>query len=122
MNKRDVFLVVVIAAVVGFLSASLGAQVGLDPPTTDSRSVRATSCDGDEVCEGRSFFSKKEIGEYIVQTEIGLAPHPLDLIPFLVVEGYGNAVLIKADASNAEICFDNEGEDLDCISSWDELR
>lgn len=55
MNKKDIFTVVVIAAVVGFLSASLGAQVGMSPrghPTTGVFNENvASSCDLDGTCE-----------------------------------------------------------------------
>ena len=60
MDKKDILMVVVIAAVVGFLSASLGAQVDLSPrgaggvgPTPNSQ-IAAYSCDADEICETNS--------------------------------------------------------------------
>ena len=65
MNKKDILMVVVIAAVVGFLSASLGAQVGMSPrgaggvgPTPNSQ-IAAYSCDADEICETNSILVGK---------------------------------------------------------------
>jgi len=51
MNKRDVFLVIVIAAVVGVVSSLVTSNVMVGPPTTNPKEVRANSCDVDEVCE-----------------------------------------------------------------------
>lgn len=62
MDKKDILMVVVIAAVVGFLSASLGAQVGMSPrggggfgQAPNSSQIAAHSCDGDGICEGKAF-------------------------------------------------------------------
>ena len=75
MDKKDILMVVVIAAVVGFLSASLGAQVGMSPrgaggigPTPNSQII-ANACNADEICEmGNLLAADKDFQVYQTDT------------------------------------------------------
>ena len=75
MNKKDILMVVVIAAVVGFLSASLGAQVGMSPRgsggfgLTPNSQIIANACNADEICEmGNLLAADKDFQVYQTDT------------------------------------------------------
>ena len=51
MNKKDILMVVVIAAVVGVVASLVTSNVSGDVSLSPGRIIEATSCDADRFCE-----------------------------------------------------------------------
>ncbi len=111
MNKRDVFLVIVIAAVVGVVSSLVTSNVMMGPrgvPTTGiSNEVVATSCDGDDVCEAKGI----SMGNVDYSLEEGEGIRALSLEDYLPY-GSGGGLLTIRDSEGSAIFFEVGGREI----------